>query len=261
MPTVFDRRPTGQISTRYITIIKGKYPLLHLVVFVVELIMISLLVRKYNVYYNRRPVLTTMITNAVLGGVADTVAQTLTAVRERAVRKADGPNRKDDFYAIEIHELDRKIPWPEEDLIPESSRLPPPFDFERLTRFMSYGFLMAPVQLKWFAFLSRTFPLTAASGTVPALKRVAFDQLLFAPVGLGAFFTFMTVAEGGGRDAIAKKFRDVYVPSLKANYIVWPAVQMLNFSVMPIQFQIPFVSSIGIAWTAYLSLTNSSDEA
>lgn len=43
MPTVFDRRPTGQISTRYITIIKGKYPLLHLVVFIVELIMISLL--------------------------------------------------------------------------------------------------------------------------------------------------------------------------------------------------------------------------
>lgn len=111
------------------------------------------------------------------------MAQTLTAVRERAVRKANGPNRKDDFYAIEIHELDRKIPWPEEDLIPDSSRLPPPFDFERLTRFMSYGFLMAPLQLKWFAFLSRTFPLTAASSTLPALKRVAFDQLLFAPVG------------------------------------------------------------------------------
>lgn len=115
--------------------------------------------------------------------MADTVAQSLTAVRQRAVRRPGGPNPKDDGFAIEIHELDRKIPWPEEDLIPDSKRLPPPFDFERLTRFMAYGFIMAPVQHKWFAFLSRTFPLSKTSTTVPALKRVAFDQLLFSPVG------------------------------------------------------------------------------
>ncbi|KAK5005744.1 hypothetical protein LTR39_005849, partial [Cryomyces antarcticus] len=78
---------------------------------------------------------------------------------------------------------------------------------------------------------------------------------------LACFFTFMTVAEGGGKRAVARKFQDVYVPALKANFMVWPAVQMLNFRVMPIQFQIPFVSTVGIAWTAYLSLTNSSDES
>lgn len=48
----------------------------------------------------------------------------------------------------------------------------------------------------------------------------------------------MTVAEGGGRRAVTRKFQDVYIPALKANYMVWPAVQMLNFRVIPIQFQI-----------------------
>ena len=61
--------------------------------------------------------------------------------------------------------------------------LPPPFDFERLTRFMSYGFLMAPVQFKWFQFLTRVFPMSKGAGSTPALKRVAFDQLIMAPVG------------------------------------------------------------------------------
>ncbi|OCK85915.1 hypothetical protein K432DRAFT_377160 [Lepidopterella palustris CBS 459.81] len=243
------------LNSRYIY---GKVPLLHAAVFLLQMAVVSILTRKFNSYYASRPVLTTMITNAVLGGIADTVAQSLTAIRQRAVRKTGGPD-KDDFIAIEIHELDRKNPWPPGELIPDSIKLPPPFDFERLTRFMAYGFLMAPIQHKWFGFLSRTFPITKSAALVPALKRVAFDQFLFAPISLACFFTFMTVAEGGGKRAVARKFQDVYVPALKANYMVWPAVQILNFRVMPIQFQIPFVSTIGIAWTAYLSLTNSSD--
>lgn len=96
-------------------------------------------------------------------------------------------------------------------------------------------------------------------------------------LGLASFFSFMTVAEGGGKRAVWSKFQEVYIPALKANYMVWPLVQVLNFRVMPIQFQIvcilctsnevltltplqPFVSTIGIAWTAYLSLTNSAEE-
>ena len=60
---------------------------------------------------------------------------------------------------------------------------PPDFDFERLTRFMSYGFFMAPLQYYWFKFLSRTFPLTKSRATVPAFQRVAVDQFIFAPFG------------------------------------------------------------------------------
>jgi hypothetical protein len=121
-----------------------------------------------------------------LGGIADTVAQTLTAVRQRAVRKG-GPG-KDDFLAIEIHELDKRNPVNDFELIPDSKRLPPPFDFERTVRFMSYGFIMSPVQHRWFKFLSSTFPITKTATWVPALKRVAFDQFLFAPAGKRCFY-------------------------------------------------------------------------
>jgi hypothetical protein len=83
--------------------------------------------------------------------------------------------------------LDKKIPWPEDGfMISASKRGPPPFDFERLTRFMAYGFLLAPVQHKWFSFLARTFPLMGGVATTNALKRVAMDQLIFAPCGMCA---------------------------------------------------------------------------
>lgn len=222
--------------------------------------MITRLITRFNSYYDERPVTTMMVTNAVLGGIADTVAQSITAIRLSALRKPGGLTR-DDTMAIEIHELDRKNPLQEQDLIPETRYLPPPFDFERLIRFMGYGFLMAPVQYKWFKFLSRAFPITKSHAFGPAMKRVAFDQLIFAPLGIATFFTAMTVAEGGGRRAISHKLRDMYVPTLKANFMIWPLVQILNFRVIPIQFQLPFVSTVGIAWTAYLSLSNAAEDA
>lgn len=58
------------------------------------------------------------------------------------------------------------------------------------------------------------------------------------PLGLACFFTFMTVTEGGGRRAVARKFQDVYLPALKANFMVWPAVQVLNFRIIPLPYQI-----------------------
>ncbi|MBZ6431766.1 MAG: hypothetical protein LBE64_11965 [Acinetobacter pittii] len=114
----------------------------------------------------------------MLGGVADTVAQLITAFRTRRP-----PTSGDDFLSIEIPDLDKQKPPAVGELgyVRSSS---PPFDFERLTRFMAYGFFMAPVQFQWFGFLSRAFPLTKKNPTAPAFKRVAFDQFIFAPFGM-----------------------------------------------------------------------------
>jgi len=248
------RRVLDGLNRRYIY---GRLPLLHTILFLIEMAVTMRLAAKFNSYYAEKPVLTTMVTNAVLGGVADTVAQTISAWKARSVNR--NQESSGDFLSIEIHDLDKEKPPALGELGYAKNRVPP-FDFERLTRFMAYGFFMAPIQFQWFKFLSRAFPLTKKSASLPAFKRVAADQLIFAPIGLMCFFTFMTVAEGGGRRALVRKLQDVYLPTLKANYILWPAVQILNFRVIPIQFQIPFVSTIGIAWTAYLSLTNSSEE-
>lgn len=240
----------------------GRIPLLHTIVIFVQFITMARLMARFDHYYETRPLLTMMITNSILGGVADTCAQILTSIRERAVRKPGGATEKD-VLARGIHELDEKHPLPKykTDLIPPSYRLPPPFDFERLTRFMAWGFIMAPVQYKWFQLLSTTFPITKNSGTTQALKRVVADQLCFAPVGLGLFFSYLTLAEGGGPKAVKKKMEQVYVATLKANYMIWPLVQILNFRVIPLQFQLPFVSTIGIFWTCYISLANSATQA
>ncbi|KAI1367911.1 hypothetical protein F5Y08DRAFT_297293 [Xylaria arbuscula] len=249
------RRVVRSINSKFIF---DRIPLLHAVIFIIEMAIIARLASRYNAYFDRRPLLTTMVTNAVLGGIADAVAQTITSVKQRSNnRKLVSPTR-DDPISIEIRDFDKKDA--RGDYYPNPRTLATPFDFERLTRFMAYGFAMAPITFKWFGLLSRAFPITKTSALVPALKRVVVDQVVFAPIGVALFFSVMTVAEGGGRRAVALKLKDMYIPTLKANYMVWPAVQIINFRLMPVQFQLPFVSTIGIAWTAYLSLSNASED-
>lgn len=122
--------------------------------------------------------MTMMVTNAILGGMADTVAQLLSAINATSTPNKLGLSKHDPL-AIELHELDRKDGLLGADFAGAGAASP--FDFERLVRFMAYGMGMAPVQFKWFRFLEWMFPITKASALVPALKRVLMDQICFSP--------------------------------------------------------------------------------
>lgn len=41
-----------------------------------------------------------------------------------------------------------------------------------------------------------------------------------------------------------------------ANYKLWPAVQCVNFCLIPLNYQLLFVNVIAIGWTAFLSNAN-----
>ncbi|KAI8601291.1 putative integral membrane protein, Mpv17/PMP22 family [Dissophora ornata] len=198
----------------------------------------------YNRQYQARPILTICTTNAILAGISDTLTQ-------------------NDYQAIEEHQ-------PTSD---STSISTPSLDFARMGRFMFYNFSVAPLIHTWYSFLEKNFPIniTSPSSSVnssvkslpapssrliqtmtPALKRMVADQTLFAPAGLALLFTGLTVLEGGGVQEIKDKLNNNYLTTLKANYAVWPIVQLVNFSLMPLQLRLPFVSVVGIAWNAYL---------
>ncbi|CAG8437093.1 2388_t:CDS:2 [Funneliformis caledonium] len=150
-----------------------------------------------------------------------------------------------------------------------------PFDFIRLGRFTTYGFSIAPIIHTWFTFLDKRFPFNnndirpsssqkrlfnkknLIGQNQMVLKRVLLDQIGFAPFGLFLFFGSIGILEGKDFKGIKQKFEEAYLPALKTNYTVWPLVQFVNFKFLPLRYRVPFVSSVGVLWTAYLSLLNS----
>lgn len=152
--------------------------------------MASILIRRFNSSYAARPVLTTMVANALLAGIADSLAQTISITQSwRESRNLAGLTS--DRPGIELRDMEKRdvkttVATGAAGPV-EVTSSPARFDPDRLARFVFYGFAFAPVQYKWFAFLSRTFPLvptlSPAKSFVPVLKRVALDQTVLAPLG------------------------------------------------------------------------------
>jgi protein Mpv17 len=140
------------------------------------------------------------------------------------------------------------------------------YDLIRTLRFFCFGFTFTPFIGRWNVFLEKMFPLRTTKGTgkvsLKALsKRVACDQLVMAPFGLGIFIGSMGIMEGRDARRIYQKFDALYKPALLTNWQVWPMAQLINFRYMPLPYRVPFQSTCGVFWTLYLSIINSSPDA
>ncbi|TGZ78682.1 hypothetical protein EX30DRAFT_133922 [Ascodesmis nigricans] len=125
-------------------------------------------------------------------------------------------------------------------------------EFARTGRMALYGgAFFAPLVTQWYKLLQRIqFP---GSPMKENIARVAADQLIFAPFGTGLFFTVLGLLEGNDP---RKKLEDGYKTALLTNWKIWPAVQLANFSLVPLQHRLLVVNVVSLGWNSYLSWLN-----
>ncbi|OAG42127.1 hypothetical protein AYO21_03581 [Fonsecaea monophora] len=105
---------------------------------------------------------------------------------------------------------------------------------------------MTPLgQLEWAYMAAKRINFQSHNLTI--LARVAADQTVFATCNLAFFLSTMSVLEGSDpKEKLAKN----YLPGLKANWALWPAVQAVNFKLVPLEHRVLVVnvddSSYGI---------------
>lgn len=75
---------------------------------------------------------------------------------------------------------------------------------------------------------------------------------------IGVFLSSMAVMEG---NSAQKKLETTWWPALKTNWLVWPAVQTVNFTFLPLQYRVLFANVVSIGWNSYLSWVNGQEAA
>ncbi|XP_071143876.1 mitochondrial inner membrane protein Mpv17-like isoform X1 [Mytilus edulis] len=124
------------------------------------------------------------------------------------------------------------------------------YDFRRTGRFLGFGlFIGGPIFRVWYKTIDKVF-----RGTKYApVKMVIADQGLFAPVFLPFFLGTMGFLRGETVDEFKNQVKKDFIPVMKANYKVWPAVQICNFMFVPLQHRVLAVNVVSIFWNTYLA--------
>lgn len=128
-----------------------------------------------------------------------------------------------------------------------------PFDAKRFAIFTFLGIgLVGPVLHFWYGTLAKIF---AAPGMASAVKSLAFDQFLFAPVFCGLFLSCLLTLEGKPQEIPAKLEQDLK-PVVIMNWKIWIPAQLFNFAVVPPNLRVLCANITALVWNTYLSFAS-----
>ncbi|XP_014253361.1 protein Mpv17-like [Cimex lectularius] len=132
------------------------------------------------------------------------------------------------------------------------------YDPVRTLKFMSLGLVLGPVTDKWFMVIDNFFgrEMTLKKG----VKKALLDQAIGNPVYLTVILGGLSFIEGKDYTETQRVFKENFLDILLASYMVWPAVQIFNFTLVPSQYRVLTIQTVEILWNTYLSWKTHQDE-
>jgi len=128
------------------------------------------------------------------------------------------------------------------------------FDRARACRMGTFGFFFyGPYQHYWYGFLDRLFPVKKKVSHF--VSKVVLNQIVLAPVVLLVVFSWNLAWQGKHQEIEAKVKNDL-LSTMVNGWKFWVPASSINFWLVPLRFQVLYMSSCGVYWNAYLSLAS-----
>jgi protein Mpv17 len=87
------------------------------------------------------------------------------------------------------------------------------------------------------------------------------DQAIFAPSIITMFFITTSLMEGKSASEIKDKLDRDLLTAVKGNYLLWPAAQLINFTLIPTKFAVLYVSNVAVCWNTYICWLTSREDS
>jgi Mpv17 / PMP22 family len=108
----------------------------------------------------------------------------------------------------------------------------------------------------WYRALS-TQIVTGASSPIKVTQRVIVDQFGFAPLFTTSFVGLLWLLEGRSSIEIQSQLKTAIPEIIVAGWSLWIPAMTLNFSVVPIKYQVLYSNVVALVWNVYLSYKSS----
>ncbi|KAF3945010.1 hypothetical protein CMV_028581 [Castanea mollissima] len=181
------------------------------------------------------PVKTQVISSAIIWGVGDIAAQTITYSTAKTK------------HQIQDKDKELKINW------------------KRVATTSLFGFgFVGPVGHFWYEGLDRFIKLRLLmqpnSFRFVATK-VALDGIIFGPLDLLVFFTYMGFSNGKSVPQVKEDVKRDFLPALILEGGIWPILQVANFRYIPVRNQLLYVNFFCLVDSCFLSWIEQQQDA
>lgn len=138
-------------------------------------------------------------------------------------------------------------------------------NWKRVAVTSSFGFgFVGPVGHFWYEGLDRfirlKLQLPPKSPRFVATK-VAMDSIIFGPLDLFVFFTYMGFSAGKNVAQVKEDLKRDFLPALVLEGGIWPIVQVANFRYVPVRYQLLYVNIFCLLDSVFLSWVEQQKDA
>jgi protein Mpv17 len=129
-------------------------------------------------------------------------------------------------------------------------------DYKRLATLSMFGFLWhGPSGHYFYNWLDGVIPGKDAKAV---FSKVAFDQLIWCPIFMTVFFTYLGLLAGDSFGVIGNKIKADLFTAVQGSWKVWPFVHAINFRFIPNKFRMIYINSVQIGFNMFLSVLGAS---
>ncbi|XP_042498088.1 protein Mpv17 isoform X4 [Macadamia integrifolia] len=181
------------------------------------------------------PVKTQIISSGFLWGVGDVAAQTIT---HSTMKKCRLNSDADEEFRINWKRV-------------------------AITSMFGFGFV-GPVGHFWYEGLDRFIRLRLhlqPNSMRFVATKVAMDGIIFGPLDLFVFFSYMGLSMGKSIDQVKEDVKRDFLPALILEGGIWPLVQVANFRFVPVRYQLLYVNVFCLLDSAFLSWLEQQQDA
>lgn len=162
--------------------------------------------------------------------------------------------------ALDTHPLTSKactslVGWFLGDLLAQIFIVKTGIDVKRLITLSAFGFLYhGPSGHYFYNWLDSK--ISGTDGKSVATK-VAIDQIIWCPLFMTVFFTYLGLVAGDSPAAIGAKIKNDLFTAVQGSWKIWPIVHTVNFRFISTKHRLVFINGVQIAFNMFLSLLGS----
>lgn len=124
------------------------------------------------------------------------------------------------------------------------------YDFRRTMHMACSGAALGVLCHHWYKVLDK-FIIGKTVDMV--IKKLTLDQIIFSPIMILTFFGSVALFEADPMENFKEEVRDKFLTLYRAEWMVWPPAQVINFYFLPTKYRVLYDNTISLGYDIYTS--------